>query len=230
MLCCAHQVVTSIPSGRFWQSLICAAHWLSLIYCATRLVSSAMITPPSLASSLKSWVTELLRLFQLCWVWLWHKLALTKRYSGSTVYILLNAVCTPAQAVACRIIAVVLQPSLRILYLHELVIGIIRILRQSLPVCLAHPVAVAIISISVITYYAAAPQSCSDSGQVLIHVISIIRNEICPYPQTLYIAICSYQRWQIQKSLGLFAITKIAGIDETPAHSFVAIYGYDKSY
>ena len=93
MLCCAHQVVTSIPSGRFWQSLICAAHWLSLICCATRLVSSAMITPPSLASSLKSWVTELLRLFQLCWVWLWHKLTLTKRYSGSTVYLSSNVRC-----------------------------------------------------------------------------------------------------------------------------------------
>ena len=104
--------------------------------------------------------------------------------------ILLYTVCTPAQAVACCIIAVVLQSSLRILYLYELVIGIIRILRQSLPVCLAQPVAVAIISISVVTYYAAAPQGCSDSGQVLIQVISIIRNEICSYPQTLYITIC----------------------------------------
>ena len=66
---------------------------------------------------------------------------------------------------------------------------------------LAQPVSVAIISIFVVTYYAAAPQSCSDSGQVLIQVISIIRNEICSYPQTLYITICSYQRWQIQKSL-----------------------------
>lgn len=26
MLYCAHQVVTSIPFGWFWQSLICAAH------------------------------------------------------------------------------------------------------------------------------------------------------------------------------------------------------------
>ena len=80
----------------------------------------------------------------------------------------------------------------------EVIIGIFR---QSLPVCLAQPVSVAIISIFVVTYYAAAPQSCSDSGQVLIQVISIIRNEICSYPQTLYITICSYQRWQLQKSL-----------------------------
>ena len=91
--------------------------------------------------------------------------------------ILLYTVCTPAKTVACCIIAVVLQPSLRILYLHELVVGIIGIFRQSLPVCLAQAVSIAVISISVVTHYAArtSPKSSPDTGQVLVQVIGIIR-------------------------------------------------------